>query len=246
MFPVLLFLLFLFSGCGRDPIVFPSGPPEIAFDLVIPSNTPAGAYHGVSGVAIRTEFVPIGHDTSQQYVESSVTAFYAQFAPEPGQAAPLQVMINTDTLDRHRGTDTFRLEQASSLRTLVGENRWKLYGSGGESDTTFFIAPTLTALDSVSPLYRSDIRGDTALPLRWKAGGGAGIQLIWTLQGSSYVYSKVISDNGSFVIPAEEVRKLRGVGTVTLTRYVSSNHTYNGQTLVLTRLAQRTYDVTLP
>jgi hypothetical protein len=154
-------------------------------------------------------------------------------------------MINIDTLGRHRGTDTFRLDQASGLQNLVGDNRWKLYGSGGDADTVSFTIPALAALDSVAPLYSDDIRGDTAMTLRWKAGSGAGVQLTWTLQGSSYVYSKVLQDNGIFVIPVDEVRKLRGVGTVTLVRFKSTNQTYNGEPAVFTRLAQRIYDVTV-
>jgi hypothetical protein len=108
-----------------------------------------------------------------------------------------------------------------------------------------FTIPALAALDSVAPLYSDDIRGDTAMTLRWKAGSGAGVQLTWTLQGSSYVYSKVLQDNGIFVIPVDEVRKLRGVGTVTLVRFKSTNQTYNGEPVVFTRLAQRIYDVTV-
>src|SRR5687768_13306230 len=111
-FPLLLLVVILFAGCGgRDLPLGPSGPPEIPFDLVIPSNTPTGDYFGVSGTSIRTELTPIGQDSVPEYVESSVKSFYAQFVSGPGLTPPSRVMLNADTLGRHRGTDTFRFDR---------------------------------------------------------------------------------------------------------------------------------------
>lgn len=223
--------------------MFPSGPPGIAFDLVIPSNTPVGDYNGVSGTSIKTELTPINNDTVPEYIESSVVAYYGQFVSASTSPKPSRVVLNRDTLIRHAGTDTLRLDQGSALRDLVGDNYWKIFGENG--DTVTFISPALGPLDSISPLYQKDVRGDTSLTLRWKGGAGAGVMLTWTHEGSGYVFSRAYGDNGSLTIPVDEMKKLRGVGTVTLVRYRSTNHLYNGKTVVLTRLSQRHYDVTV-
>src|SRR5688572_16137909 len=135
---LLLFLLVLVaSGCRRNDPIFPSGPPEIGFDLVIPSNTPAGDYNGVSGTSVKTELTPINNDSVPEYIESSAKTYYGQFTTSNGSPMPKMVMLNKDTLVRHAGTDTLRLDQGSALRDLVDDNKWKLFSENG--DTVSFV-----------------------------------------------------------------------------------------------------------
>jgi hypothetical protein len=127
---------------------------------------------------------------------------------------------------------------------LFSDNVWSFVEVGG--DTVDFPKIALDPIDSVAPFSSSAlIRGDTTLRLTWKPPtvGSGGIYLTWKAPGKTY--TEFIQDFGLYTIKSSTLKDLLGKGTVTLTRFRNDTHPYNGRQVVLTRLAQRIYTVTV-
>jgi len=235
---VLLAVLTAIAGCGSDTIG-PIGPVALPFDLTIPPNRPAGDLYAVSGIVSTTQPVRVG----DSIVEGTVSSFYAQFSPAPGVAIPASVLLNGNLLERSRNTDTLRLDGASSL-SVLGNNLWKLIDSSSAADS--FPVQTIDVLDSVGPFKQfKSFRSDTDLTLGWMPPriGSGGMFLIWKAPDTTMVTP--MADIGSYRISSGDLVKLRGKGSVTLVRYLNIQKTYKGKTLVLTRLAEHRYEVTI-
>jgi hypothetical protein len=226
------------SGCGSDPIG-PIGPAEIPFDLVIPPNRPVGDLYAVSGVSSTTQLVRVG----DSIVESTIPAFYAQFHAAPGGTLPASVFLNDNPLERSRGGDTLRLDEASST-SIFGNNIWKLADGSAAADS--FTIGRVDVLDSIGPLRESkNVRSDTNLQLGWMPPriGSGGMYLIWKAPDSSMMIP--IADIGSYTVESADLKRLQGKGTVTFVRFLNIQKTYKGRKLILTRLAQHRYEVTV-
>jgi hypothetical protein len=226
------------AGCGSDPIG-PIGPLEIPFDLTVPPNRPVGDLYAVSGVTSRTQFVRVG----DSIIESAIPSFYAQFHAAPGGALPAKVLLNGNELERSRGGDTLRLETASS-QTVLGNNIWKLVDESSAVDST--TVQRVDVIDSIVPFNeRKTFRSDTNLRLSWMPPriGSGGMYLIWKAPDTTIVTP--IADVGSYAIESADLKKLRGKGTVTFIRYLNTQKNYKGRKLILTRLAQHRYEVTV-
>ncbi len=225
------------SGCSHPAV--PGGEPgDIPFDLLVPGNIPRGDYNAIGGISIETML----SGTADSTFEAPARSYYAQFAPAVGMPLPARVLLNGNPLSRYKETDTLRLESAEN--NVFGDNLWALVDSTG--DTTKFPAIRLDAVDSVSPFTAGKlIRGDTALRLIWKPPtvSSGGVLITWTVPGTTY--SEFVQDNGLFVVPASTLKKLAGRGRFVLTRFRNDNHTYKGRKVVVTRLAQRIYTVTV-
>jgi hypothetical protein len=231
------------SACGSSsgPIT-PPGPKDIAFDLtIVPGIISPGDYHAISGTSIISESQIIG----DSLFDVSGHAFYAQFyKSSPADSSPTMVTLNNNPLERHLGGDTFRLASGDP-RTLGGSNIWRLHSGG---DSTAFTTAAMDPIDTVSPLVRNTVvRGDIDLQLVWPLSptGANGMKVIWT--GGSLATPIIFSaqDNGRLTIPKSEMVKLVGARTVLFIRFRNQEYTYNGKKLIVTRLAQRSYEVTV-
>lgn len=233
-----------FAACGSDPIGNP-GPVDLPFDLTIPDNRPVANYYAVSGIVTTRRLVKV----NDSIVESSFPSFYAQFnAADSSFAIPSSVMLNGNPLVRNKGTsDTLRLDAVKDGSNLFGEDTWSLADSG-VSTKTFPIKP-VDIVDSVTPLGTSaSIRSDTSLQIRWKRPSpgslSGGMYLYWRAPGRTL--SVNMNDGiGNYSMDTSALKTLRGRGSVTLIRYYNIPGTYNGKSLMVTRLAQRTYTITV-
>ena len=234
----LLMLCLLTMGCGDDPIG-PIGPSDIPFDLTIPFTRPAADYYAVSGVQIDTRSVRIGDSIA----ELAVPAFYAQFHSPKGEPLPGSVLLNRNPLERHLGGDTLRLASAASSN-VFGDNTWILADT---DDTVSVLAPKVDIVDSLEPFsFKTTFRNDTGIVIKWKRPvfGASGLILRW--ESRDYIHMVPLVDALGFAeIDAATMDKLRGKGTITLLRYLTLEKQYRGKKLVVTRVAQRSYDVTV-
>jgi hypothetical protein len=235
-----LFGLFLLGGCDGHRPDGPIGPSEIPFNLVIPATMPAGDYYAISGISVQKQLTG-GIDS---LTEGTSQSFYAEFYTAPGGTLPASVSIDGNQLVRNLQTDTLRLDAAVGLQPF-GANSWSL-SEAGEGPSTFTSA-FIPAVDSVRPfrLNQPPLRGDTSLTIQWKpAGTNVGMQLRWV--GPSRTYTQAVNDfAGSFTVPKEIMATLRGKGLVTLTRFRTTTEQYRGKNLIVARLAQNIFEVTV-
>lgn len=228
-------------GCNSHPSVPPGDLGAIPFELTVPPNVPAGDYHAVSGISIENGLTRVG-DT---ILEAPGRSFYAEFYPANDAPMPRGILLNGNPLERNLQSDTFRLESASnSTPSIFNENIWSFIDTTG--DTVDFPTIMLDPIDSIAPFSSGVmVRGDTSLKLTWKPSsvGSGGIYLTWEAPGSTY--TEFIQDFGLYVVKPSTLKELLGTGTVTLTRFRNDTHLYNGRNVVLTRLAQRVYTVTV-
>lgn len=231
-------LLLTALGCEEDP-VGPIGPSEIAFDLTIPPNRPAADLYAVSGAISRTTTVRVG----DSIVESTISSFYAQFHTAPGIPLPASVLLNNSTMERNRGGDTLRLDDASAT-SVLGNNTWKLVDELGAADS--FLMQRVDVLDTVGPFKeKKTFRSDTSLSINWLPPrlGSSGLFMIWKAPDTTLTLP--LADVGFFTISKEDMKAIRGKGKVTFLRYLNSQKNYKGRKLILTRLAEHRYDVTV-
>jgi hypothetical protein len=233
---IILALYGFLGGCGTDPIG-PVGPIDIPFDLMVPFNRPAADYYAMSGVHIQTRPSSIGDSV----VYTSIPSFYAQFHAATGGPLPDQVLLNRNPLERHLGGDTLRLATAVS-QNVFGDNTWVLED---EADSVAFLAPKIDVVDSLEPFtFKTSFRPDTAVVIQWKRPvfGASGLILRW--ETKDYIHMVPLADGiGRIEVNAETMNKLRGQGKVTVIRYLTLEKQYKGKKLIITRTAQRSYDV---
>ncbi len=231
-------LVLLFQACTTDP-VGPVGPLPIPFNLTVPPNRPVGQYYAMSGVTTNTVLIRVG-DSLQ---ESEVPSFYAQFDRGDAVPQPTSVKLNGNPLERNLGSDTLRLSTAP-LGNVFGDNTWTVGDAAG--DTSFTMA-TVDIVDSVEPFrLKKTFRSDTNLVISWKLPrfGSSGMYIIW--RSPQAVLVRAVTDFiGRETLTADDLIRLRGDGTVTLLRYVNAQKSFRGNVLVATRVAQRTYNVTV-
>lgn len=224
-------------GCGDDP-VGPVGPFDIPFDLTVPANRPTGDLYAVSGVISTTTNVRVG----DSIVESTIPAFYAQFHTAPGVPLPAKVLLNESPLARSRGGDTLRLDEASA--SVFGNNTWKLVDSSNVADS--FLVQKIDVIDTIAPFKdKKSFRSDTSLAMAWLPPrlGSGGMLLIWKAPDTTMTIP--LADVGFYTMSKENMKALRGKGKITFVRYLNSQKTYKGRKLILTRLSEHRYDVTV-
>jgi hypothetical protein len=156
---------------------------------------------------------------------------------------PARVFLNGAQL-RVTGTDTLRLGSSSGAGVL-SDNVWKLADSSG--DTVSFTVPRIDGIDSVLPFATgADIRGDVSLQVSWNSpfSVSGGMSITW--QAPGYTYRQLVDDGvGAYEIPKDVMTKLRGRGNVYFTRYFNVIKFFHGKKVVLTRMTQRKYEVTV-
>lgn len=244
-FPVLLTLLLAIitlsvTGCGDDRPLGPTGPLSIPFELTTSFLRPDGDYFAISGIVTRSTTIISGDST----IESTFPAFYAQFHADPGLRLP-QVLLNKSRFERHRGGDTLRLASSSGT-SVYGDNTWTLIDTV-DGDTASHLVSKVDVIDTLEPFaFKKNFRSDTSLTIRWKrpSFGSSGLILIWDAVDHTVV--KSLQDGiGYYEIDRSDMLRLRGKGKITLIRYLNIEKSYKGKKLVLTRIAERSYDVTV-
>ncbi|HVK38811.1 MAG TPA: hypothetical protein VNA88_09790 [Candidatus Kapabacteria bacterium] len=225
------------AACSERVIPPVDGPQSIEFSLVYPQPPNSDAYFGVSGVRLVTD--EIVRDT---LVKVTGRSFFGQFYTG-GAALPTQVELNGVLFERHAATDTLRLG-ATDNTNLFGVQAWRL--TDAEGPMTFQVA-ALNEIDSVAPLmYGDPLRADTALALSWRPPSTAtgGVLITWRMAGVD-TYSQIVTDMGRFTIPANIVGRFAGDSELILTRFRTDQNLYRGKQLILTRVAQRNYRVSV-
>jgi hypothetical protein len=225
-------------GCGSTDIPTNTNTGNLPFGLMIPSNRPSADYHAVSGVSTRMVSTKVG----DSIVESPQMLFYAQFTTSPIAPAVQTVTLNTFPFDHHMNTDTLRLARAGSSN-IYGDNTWEVIDSSNTKAT--YLMPKIDIIDTVGPFdQRSTVRGDTDLVLRWKRPtlGSSAFHIYWKTPNKTY--EQVVADYpGTYQIPKSEIIKLRGRGQVVLTRYYYLPQKFKNRTVMITRIAQRSFNV---
>ncbi len=236
-------LLVLLAGIGLgscDSTTIPLLPDNgnLPFGLIIPGNRPAADYHAVSGVSTRLVATKVG----DSIVESPQTLFYAQFTASPGVPRLKSVLLNTVELGHHLKGDTLRLGRSPGS-SIYGDNLWTLLDSG-ETKANFTM-PKINVVDTVLPFdTRTTIRGDVALTLSWRRPTLVSSALYISWKTPNHTFEKTVSDYaGSYEIPQEEMKKLQGRGEVVITRYYYMPQKFKERTVMLTRIAQRTFSI---
>ncbi len=229
------------AGCDSHDIGGATVPNEYPFDIVLPPvQTPVDNY-AESGISLQTQTIII----RDSLVESTTPQFYAQFRSTNAGDPPAAVKLNGNLLiPISAGSDTLRLTTASGT-SLYNDNVWSMADGG---DSASFVIARVDGIDSVTPFVtRKSFRSDTAITLRWKrpSSGSSGMYITWTSSGK-YTYTQRVDDNiGSFQIPRAEVQKLSGPGKIYLTRYLTVQKTFRGKSVMIRRLVQRVYPVTV-
>ncbi|MDB5036337.1 MAG: hypothetical protein JWQ98_3578 [Chlorobi bacterium] len=247
LFLALITIVAGITGCESRPVDALTGNAVLPFDLLAPSNQPAdGDYYGESGVVFSTQTTILKDSLSH----TNTSAFQAQFRVKHDTSnsslltrLPAMVFLNGAQL-RVTGLDTVRLGSSSGAAVL-NDNIWKLADSSG--DTASFTVPKIDGIDSVLPFATgADIRGDVPLPVRWNSpfSVSGGMSITW--QGPGYTYRQLVDDGvGAYEIPKDVMTKLRGRGNVYFTRYLNVIKFFRGKKVVLTRMTQRKYEVTV-
>ncbi|MCE7935553.1 MAG: hypothetical protein DYG96_13330 [Chlorobi bacterium CHB2] len=166
------FSIWIFSGCGGHPPIAPGIPGDIAFNLLIPSNTPKGDYQAISGLSVAQTSTKVGDTT----LTSISRSFYGQFTGTP---LPGNVLLNNVPLARYRTSDTLRLNNGDA--TIFGPNTWAFVDTL-TGDTARFPAIMVDPIDTVGPFTTDNfIRADTTLRLAWRppTNGSGGVLITW-------------------------------------------------------------------
>jgi hypothetical protein len=151
--------------------------------------------------------------------------------------------LNGNPLARNLNTDTLRLDEASS--SVYGNNTWKLADSAGAVADSF-VVQQIDVVDSVGPFKDlKTFRSDTSLKIGWTPPriGSGGMYIIWSAPDTTITIP--VADIGFYTIEKADLVKLRGKGTVTFVRYLNIPKSYKGKRLILTRLAEHRYEVTV-
>lgn len=238
--------LFLAACEGRQPPDYNGDPTAIPFELILPEGLARGDYYAIAGTKGEQQQSLV----NDSIIELPVWRSYAEFYAEGGTPIDFNVLVNTTTLERHRGGDTLRLRSTFDTTIVRGEQTWKLREPGETTDLTRFTLPAVDLLGTIEPFERlretkGTIRSDTALTIVWQPGTNAGtIKIEWRTAERTVAYSAQ-DFTGSYTIPAAVMANLRGAGTVIITRYRSITAPFNGKTIVGTRISQRTYSTTV-
>jgi len=221
--------IWIFSGCGHPPIA-PGVPGDIPFNLLIPNNTPKGDYQAVSGI----------NKVGDTLITSLARSFYGQFIGTP---LPGRVLLNNIPLAQYRTTDTLRLDNGDA--TIYGPNTWALVDTL-TGDTTRFPAIMVDPIDTIGPFTTDTfIRADTTLRLAWRppTTGSGGVLITWAAPDTTL--QEYVQDVGFATLASSKLKRLIGKGTVTLTRFRNDQHIWNGKKVIITRLAECRYVVTV-
>lgn len=237
LLPAIFAGFLILVGCSDRSVPPIDGPRSIRFELVYPQPPSSDAYFGVSGVRLVTD--DVAQDT---IVRVTGRSFFAQFYTG-GPELPTSVELNGIPFVRHLETDTLRLGTSSST-SFFGVQSWRLTDAQGP--TSFQVNP-LQEIDSVLPVMWGDlIRGDTSLLLTWRSPSTAtgGVLITWRMQGVE-TWSQTFSDVGRATIPEAVVSRFAGDSELILTRFRTEQHVFRSKPLILTRVAQREYRVTV-
>lgn len=236
--------MFLLS-CGHEPIAPSDDPTGIPFDLIVPDGLLEGDYNIISGTKGEQQESYVGDSV---YVVSR-WSFYAQFTSK--EPIDFDVLVNFTKLQRHHDSDTLRLRSASDTSIVRGDQVWKFREPDEvRNDLIRVTLPAISLLDTIGPFEaiqtaKSLIRSDTAFRMDWKPGNSGGaVKIEWRAPNATIVRDTKDFE-GSYTIPAEVMKNLKGKGTVIFTRYKSITDQYQGKSIVATRISQRTYTVTV-
>jgi|GEM_PF-2321185 len=229
------------AGCDSHDIGGAMVPVEYPFDILLPPVQTPVDYYAESGISLQTQTIVV----RDSLVESTTPQFYAQFRSANGSEPPAGVKLNGNILTPlSAGSDTLRLTTVSGT-SLYNDNVWSLADGG---DSASFVIARVDGIDSVAPFVtRKSFRRDTSITMRWKppTSGSSGMYITWTSSGK-YTYAQRVDDNiGTFEIPRKEVEKLAGPGKIYITRYLTLQKTFKGKSVMLRRLVQRIYPVTI-
>ena len=232
-------------SCGHEPIAPGSDPTGIPFDLEVPEGLLDGDYNIISGTKGEQQESFVG-DSIYTVSRWSV---YAQFTSK--EPVDFDVLVNFTKLQRHHESDTLRLRSASDTSIRSGDQVWKFREPDEiRNDLIRVTLPAISLLDTIGPFEaiqtaKSFIRSDTAFRMDWKPGNSGGaVKIEWRAPNGTVVRDTKDFE-GSYTIPAEVMKNLKGKGTVIFTRYKSVTDQYKGKTIVATRISQRTYTVTV-
>lgn len=235
----LLLLLGVMGGCNTREVFVPP-PGALPFNLYILKNRPIGDYYAISGIIARVEQVKV----DDSLVNKDLANYSAQFNLTPGMPPVSGVLLNGHTLEQHNN-DTLRLRGTSDL-SLLGANNWSFTPGGG---TALDVAMgTMDPIDSVKPFEQIPasgvIRSDSSLTIQWKrpTNASGGMYIEWRAPNDTLVWS--VSDGiGVFTIDYADMRKLTGKGLVILSRFLNITRDFNTKKLIISRVAQRSYNV---
>lgn len=232
------------AGCTGRVVDPPAEEGEIRFGLVIPATRPAGEYYLASGVVSEVRIVKVG----DSLVPRDIQSFSAQFTRQDTSIRmPLEVSINGTRLSRHRGGDTLRLAGAGDT-SLLSINTWRIVDSSMAEAS--YTTPVIDVVDSVLPMLTmlpsSIIRADSSLTLRWRrpVRSSGGLYIEWQAPNDT-IRINANDGFGFYQISADDMKRVRGAGRVTLTRYINGSGSFQGLRVITTRLAQRSYEVSV-
>lgn len=240
-------LVLLLLSCDPNRIEGPAGGSRaIPYNLVLPIDPGDVDYVAVSGTVGRQQSSLV----ADSIIEVTVWSHYAQFVPQrEGLGTPLDVLINTYTLDRHRGGDTLRLRSGDDSDLRTRDQVWSLRDSTTERERGRFILPAVALFEQIGPFpeiveQRRTIRSDTAFTITWQSGGGGVIAVDWQTDDNRVVRSAQEFE-GSFTLPAGTMGMVRGRGTVRISRYRAVTEEVDGMTVAGVRVSQRIFEVTV-
>lgn len=237
-------LLLILQGCASRTVDPPTTPGTLPFYLEIPRNRPTGDMYVTSGVVNKVQSVIVNDSLTLRDIQS----YSAQFTRDRGSVPmPAGVRLNGHDMTPHAASDTLRL-RGTSETSLLGRNTWEIVDSAGA--TASFESPVIDVVDSVLPFRllssTQALRSDSSLTIRWMrpTRGSGGMYIEWQAPNDTLVYTAT-DGVGTFAIPADDMRRVRGKGRVILTRFLNSTGTFQGLRVVVSRLAQRIYEVTV-
>ncbi len=229
------------ASCNtREVFVPPPGP--LPFNLYILQNRPVGDYYAMSGIVARVEQVKV----DDSIVKKDLASFSAQFIATTGAPAVSSVLLNGHVLEQHNN-DTLRLRGTSDL-LLLGANNWSFTpAAGGPLDVAMGL---IDPIDSVKPFGQLPVdgvlRSDSSLTIQWKrpTAASGGMYIEWRAPNDTLAWS--VSDGiGTFTIDYPDMKRLTGKGLVILSRFMNISRDFNTKKLVISRVAQRSYSVSV-
>lgn len=190
----------------------------------------------MSGISVTQTTTKVGDTT----ITSLSRSFYGQFIGTP---LPGRVLLNNIPLSSYRITDTLRLDNGDA--TVFGPNTWAFVDTL-TGDTTRFPAITVDPIDTIGPFTTDNfIRVDTTLRLAWRppTNGSGGILITWIAPDTTI--QEYVQDVGFATLAPFKLKPLLGKGRVILTRFRNDQRTWNGKKVIITRLAECQYVVTV-